>query len=96
MQTRSQINKIVGKNIRTAREAAGISQSALGEVCGISYQAISKYERGVNSIDIPRAVLMAERLGVSIMDIMVGVEDIGRVLERHAINFIKRQLQRAS
>ena len=40
----------VGKLIRAYRLAAGISQEALGESLGVSFQQIQKYERGMNRI----------------------------------------------
>jgi ribosome-binding protein aMBF1 (putative translation factor) len=38
----------VGKRLRALREEAGISQTALGDGSGITFQQVQKYENGVN------------------------------------------------
>lgn len=50
----SSINTRIGKNLRAARHAAGLSQAALGDKIGVSFQQVQKYEKGVNRIDAPR------------------------------------------
>lgn len=41
--------QFVGERLREAREVRGITQVALGELLGVSTQAISKYEQGIAS-----------------------------------------------
>lgn len=56
----------MGERIRTAREAAGITQEELGKVCGVAKQTIFKYESGViTNIPIDKLEHMAELLQVS-------------------------------
>ncbi len=38
----------IGRRIRAARHEAGLSQTALAEACGITFQQIQKYENGAN------------------------------------------------
>jgi transcriptional regulator with XRE-family HTH domain len=40
----------IGKRLRIKRKAAGLSQTRLGEMLGVTYQQIQKYERAVNRI----------------------------------------------
>lgn len=39
---------MIGEKIRALRMRQGLSQEQLAEVCGVSRQAISKWERGVS------------------------------------------------
>lgn len=40
----------IGARIRLFRKARGLSQQALAEVCGVTFQQIQKYERGANRV----------------------------------------------
>lgn len=40
----------VGRQLRQARKARGLSQASLGEAIGISFQQVQKYERGDNRV----------------------------------------------
>ncbi len=44
------IDHIVGMRIREARREAKLSQEALGELLGRTFQQIQKYEKGVNRV----------------------------------------------
>ena len=44
------IDHIIGQNLRTLRKQAGMSQAALGQTVGITFQQIQKYESGQNRI----------------------------------------------
>src|SRR5690349_3067599 len=44
----------VGRRLKRRRTLLGISQERLGELLGISYQQIQKYERGTNRIGSSR------------------------------------------
>ncbi|NPV30275.1 MAG: helix-turn-helix transcriptional regulator, partial [Firmicutes bacterium] len=57
---------MVGERLRLARRAAGLSLRELANRVGVSPQAISKYERG---LDIPSSgvlLRLAEALGVKV------------------------------
>ncbi len=56
----------IGKNIKNLRTAKGITQEALAEMLGLSYQAVSKWETGANSPDIAMLPKLAEIFGTSI------------------------------
>jgi transcriptional regulator with XRE-family HTH domain len=59
-------DKKLGEKIRTRRTAAGISQSELGEVLGVTFQQVQKYEKGVNRVSAVRLERIARALGESI------------------------------
>jgi len=65
----------VGARIRTFREAAGISQHHLGKDIGITFQQVQKYETGANRVSASKLYLIAQRLGVSIAEIVGEVEE---------------------
>ena len=44
----------VGGRLRLARNSRGMSQSALGETLGLTFQQVQKYERGTNRISAGR------------------------------------------
>lgn len=56
----------IGQRIKAAREAADMTQEHLGRICGITKQAVYKYEAGiVTNIPIDRLERIAQSLGVS-------------------------------
>lgn len=50
------VDKHIAKKLRQFRRAAGISQDKLGELTGISFQQIQKYEKGAESYFIKQIV----------------------------------------
>ena len=48
------IDKNIAKKLKQFRSAAGISQNKLGELAGISFQQIQKYEKAQNRISSSR------------------------------------------
>jgi transcriptional regulator with XRE-family HTH domain len=54
----------VGKLIRAQRLAVGMSQTALGEKLGVTFQQVQKYENGANRIGSSRLVRIAQAIGV--------------------------------
>jgi transcriptional regulator with XRE-family HTH domain len=56
------VDHIVGQNIRIFRTAKGMSQTALGEAVGVTFQQIQKYENGTNRVGSSRLVRIAAAL----------------------------------
>ena len=56
----------VGARIRLRRTLLGISQSALAETIGLTFQQVQKYEKGVNRVSSSRLVDMANALDVTV------------------------------
>ena len=50
----SNIDKHIGYKLKLRRVDAGMSQEALGEKVGLSFQQIQKYEKGANRISASR------------------------------------------
>jgi transcriptional regulator with XRE-family HTH domain len=73
-----EIDRLVGQNIRTLRAARGVSQAALGEAAGVTFQQIQKYENGSNRISSSRLAKIAAALDtpiVSFFDISAKAAD---------------------
>ena len=62
----AQIDKKIGKKIRQIRKALGLSQIALAERIGISFQQIQKYEKGTSKISVLRLQQISEALDTNI------------------------------
>lgn len=60
------IDMEVGRRIRSRRLAKGISQTALGEPLGVTFQQVQKYEKGVNRVGAGRLQQIAEILDVPV------------------------------
>jgi transcriptional regulator with XRE-family HTH domain len=56
----------VGSRVRLRRMLIGMSQERLGELLGLTFQQIQKYEKGVNRIGAGRLFDVARILGVPI------------------------------
>ena len=56
------IDVFVGMRIRTRRKSLGISQGALAEALGLSFQQVQKYERGINRVSASMLVRTAAYL----------------------------------
>jgi transcriptional regulator with XRE-family HTH domain len=46
-------DKIAGAHIRKYRSALGMSQTALGDAAGVTFQQVQKYENGSNRMALP-------------------------------------------
>jgi transcriptional regulator with XRE-family HTH domain len=60
------LDKMVGRRMRARRLQLGLSQKALGDALGISYQQVQKYEKGVSRIGAGRLQQLAEVLNVPV------------------------------
>ena len=73
--TANRVDLVVGANLRNRRKALNISQTVLGEVLGVTFQQVQKYETGSNRISAPMLYKAARRLRCSIIDFYAGVDD---------------------
>lgn len=73
------IDKIIGKMIRTERLAAGMSQTKLGDALGITFQQIQKYEKGTNRVGTGTFIVIAKALGVTPVSMFSHV--VGKAME---------------
>ena len=60
----------LGAAVRIRRRTIGMSQEALAEQCGVSFQQIQKYENGANRISFSRLVQIARALRCRVTDLL--------------------------
>ena len=74
------IFKSIGEKIRERRRRMGLSQERLGELTGVSYQQIQKYEKGINQVGIDRlqriAAILREPFDFFLKDAQATREDV--------------------
>ena len=56
----------VGKRIQARRRELGLSQAQLGDLIGVTFQQVQKYERGANRIGASRLGRAADALQVKV------------------------------
>lgn len=67
------VDVTVGNRVREMRIRKGLSQQALGERVGVSFQQIQKYERGTNRMGSSRLVQIADVLDVPVSSFFDGL-----------------------
>ena len=85
---------VLSERIAELRKERGLTQEQLGQLVGVSAQAVSKWEKG-GAPDVELIPILADRLGVTI-DNLFGrnkdeIEDMPRVLIRWLDSFPKEQ-----
>src|SRR3954462_1621433 len=60
------VDRHVGSRVRMRRMMIGMSQEKLGEACGITFQQIQKYEKGMNRMGASRLHQIARILHVPV------------------------------
>jgi DNA-binding XRE family transcriptional regulator len=63
----------VGHRIREFRKGSGLSQTALAEQIGVTFQQVQKYEKGVNRVGAGRLTHIARAFGVPITAFFEGL-----------------------
>jgi transcriptional regulator with XRE-family HTH domain len=64
----------VGHRIRIERLSRGLSQTALANQLGVTFQQVQKYEKGVNRVGAGRLTKIAEVLGIEVGTFFSGKE----------------------
>ena len=62
----TQTDVLVGSRVRVRRLELGLSQTALANELGVTFQQVQKYEKGTNRIGASRLHAMARVLGVPV------------------------------
>jgi transcriptional regulator with XRE-family HTH domain len=78
VQTESTPNRLdvaLGLRIRQRRKALGVSQTALADAIGLTFQQIQKYERGFNRVSFSRLVDIAHALDCRVVDLIGDLDD---------------------
>jgi len=65
----------VGKRVRQRRWLIGMTQQKLGEMVGIKFQQIQKYETGANRVSASRLWDIGEAMDVPVSFFFEGLED---------------------
>lgn len=60
------VDVYVGARLRMRRTMLGMSQSRLGELLGVTFQQVQKYEKGSNRVSAARLFEICEALDVSL------------------------------
>lgn len=64
----------VGRRVREARVAKGMSQTDLGDQLSVSFQQVQKYEKGTNRIGASRLLQTAQALNVPVEYFFDGID----------------------
>lgn len=60
------VDRHVGNRVRMRRLLVGMSQEKLGELLGITFQQVQKYEKGSNRVSASRLFQISRVLGVNV------------------------------
>lgn len=63
-------DNIIGRSLKTARQAAGFSQTKLAKAIGTSHSAISFWENGVNIPNVRDCWSIADALNITIDELI--------------------------
>jgi transcriptional regulator with XRE-family HTH domain len=58
------VDAYIGTQMRNGRTALGLSQEALGEKLGVSFQQVQKYEKGINRVSAARLFEICKALKI--------------------------------
>lgn len=78
----------VGSRVRLRRIYVGMSQEKLGDMLGLTFQQVQKYEKGANRIGASRLYQIAQILGVPVQFFF---EDLPAELQGPESNFSESQ-----
>ena len=70
----SGIDRVVGQRIRWRHKELKLTQEKLGELLGLTFQQVQKYEKGVNRVSAGRLFEMSTAMGVPITYFFDGAE----------------------
>lgn len=82
----------IGERIKTIRKTVGLSQSAVAERLGITFQQMQKYEKGTNRVAIHALLEMCKVFRCQPMDILSSVWDGGNPSEDDVFNDVAIRL----
>ena len=87
-----QVDAHVGVKIRDRRKELGLSQTALGNKVGVTFQQMQKYEQGVNRVGASRLAALAKALEVPVAYFFP--EDDSKASVASRIAFLEKELAR--
>ena len=69
-------NQQVGNSLMLLRLQKGLSQQGLAELCGVTHQAVSKWENGTALPDVQTLLFLSRYYGVTMEAILMGGEAV--------------------
>jgi transcriptional regulator with XRE-family HTH domain len=60
-------NESIGEKLKDIRLQRGMSQSEVGNLIGVSFQQVQKYENGSNAISLENLDKLSQKLDISII-----------------------------
>jgi transcriptional regulator with XRE-family HTH domain len=66
------VDLAVGNKIRLRRKMAGLSQTALADKLGVTFQQVQKYEKGANRVSASRLQMIASVLRMPVSEFFEG------------------------
>ena len=80
----------IGFQIQSLRKVKGYTQNQLGDLVGVSFQAVSKWERGETLPDVGTLVTLAEVLETTVDNLLVGGKKVTDCKGKKTIEEIKQ------
>lgn len=80
----------IGYQIQSLRKSKGYTQNQLGDMVGVSFQAVSKWERGETLPDIATFATLAEILDTTIDNLLHGGKKVTEYKGRKTMDDIKK------
>ena len=71
----SDIDSTIGRNVKTLRLLANLSQQEVGTILGVTFQQVQKYESGSNRLPLAMLFKLKNTYGVSWDRFFTGLED---------------------
>jgi transcriptional regulator with XRE-family HTH domain len=65
-RTPGTVDEYIGARMRESRLALSMTQESLGELLGVTFQQVQKYERGANRVSASRLFEICEAMHVSL------------------------------
>jgi transcriptional regulator with XRE-family HTH domain len=93
------LDQLIGRNIRLYRIKNGLSQTALGQSIGVSFQQIQKYEQAANRVPASRLIQIARALRAPVAAFWGGETEApatGAALRLPGLPECRRRLMRAA
>jgi transcriptional regulator with XRE-family HTH domain len=80
-----EIDARLGEGLRNVRQRHGLTQGEVGDIIGVSFQQVQKYEKGINRMSAARLYVLARYLGVSLSCFFQGTEKKRRARLREGV-----------
>jgi transcriptional regulator with XRE-family HTH domain len=81
------VDRLVGQRVRMLRLNRGMSQTALANQLGLTFQQVQKYERGTNRISASKLVEIAKALDVDVAGLFQDAIEPGATAAAAAAGF---------